>query len=148
MDQMTTDPLPVYFEIPAQDAMGFQHVTGKLDAQDDKVLLYWKIKDRTFKKTSDEMAVIELSYLDIESLTHKKSWFSGHQLILKVRDPRLIENIPGVNMGTGVLQLPKKSRTEVPKLIKLVDYKISEIQADEILKRMDEQLNRQSENEE
>ena len=136
--QMFDDLSAIYFEIPARDALGRQHVTGKLLAAKDKVRLYWKLKNNTFKKAGEEMQTIEIEYDNIESAEIKSTLgLFKHRLILKVSDPRPLQDIPGTDVGRATLMLMNKNgRLDARRFIKLVDYRKSEAEATQMRSRL------------
>ena len=136
MAGMVTDQLAIYFEIPARDSMGYLHVNGKLRALEDEVLLHWKIKDRTFKKSGKEMQTIPIGYADIEHVEIVSRFLFNKDLVLKVHDPRLINELPGSEMGKVQLQITKKSKPDAAKFIKQVEFKMSEINLNRSLERL------------
>ena len=123
---MVDDPASFYFDIPATDALGRLHVTGKLRALQDTVELHWKEKDRTFTRSKNQLRTVELTYEQIEEASIRGAWFFKKFLVLKVTDPRLIEEMPGVKMGTVELFLPRKSRKEAKKFVDMIEYRVSE----------------------
>lgn len=134
---MVTDHLAIYFEIPARDSMGHLHVNGKLRALDDQILLHWKLKDRTFKKAGAEMETIEIGYADVEHVELTSRMFFNKDLILKVHDPRLLSELPGSEMGKVRFQITKQSKPHAEKFIKQVEFKISEINLERSIERLE-----------
>jgi len=125
---MTEDePAAIYFDIPATDALGRLNVTGKLRALEDKVVLHWKEKERTFARSASQLKTIELGYDDIEEADIRSKLFFRRFLVLKIKDPRLIEEMPGVQLGSVTLHLPRKSQREAAKFVSLIDYKLSQV---------------------
>jgi hypothetical protein len=123
---MDDEATSFYFDIPATDALGRLNVTGKLRAVADKVELHWKEKDRTFTRSKNQLRTVELDYGEIEEASIKGSWFQKKYLVLRVTDPRLIEEMPGVKMGTVELELPKKSLADAKKFVSMLEYRVSE----------------------
>lgn len=124
------DETALNFEIPARDSLGREAVIGKLSGTQDQVLLTWRLKDRTFRKAEGDMKTVEIPYPSVESVTYKATFgFLNPRLILFVREPRLLENVPGTDIGKATLVLPKNSKVAAKKFIKLVEFKKSEIEA-------------------
>jgi len=123
---MQIEPIAIYFEIPATDPMGREHVEGKLRGLDDEVVLHWKIRDRTFNREPNPMHEIHLEYHEVEDVEfHKKFW--GKRFIdFKVGDPKKLEGMPGIHIGKATLHVTKKSKDDAERLAKFLDYKISE----------------------
>ena len=136
MVPMVTDQLAIYFEIPARDSMGHLHVSGKLRALDDEILLHWKIRDRTFKKAGAEMQTINIGYADIEHVELVSRFLFNKDLVLKVHDPRRLNELPGSDMGKVILQITKKSKADAAKFIKQIEFKMSEIDLERSLERL------------
>jgi hypothetical protein len=136
---MTEDePAAIYFDIPATDALGRLNVSGKLRAVEDKVLLHWKEKERTFARSQSQLKTVELDYDDIEEARILKKFFLRRFLVLKIKDPRLIEEMPGVQLGSATLHLPRKSQKEAAKFVSLIDYKLSQVAAEKGAARLEQ----------
>lgn len=123
------DEISFIFNIPATDALGKTAVTGKFRALEEQVLLHWKFEDRTFNRDSNAMRTIEMTYDDLEEARVVKSgmlWFSKKVLTIRIRDPRLIEEVPGVTMGKLELELPARSVEPATKFVTMVEYRVSE----------------------
>ncbi len=122
------DELSFIFKIPAADPLGKLAVTGKFRAMENQVILHWKLEDRTFTRASNTMRTVEMSYDDVEeaSVTGGWLWFSKKFLTVRIKDPRLVEEVPGVTMGKLELELPSNSVTPAKKFVAMVDYRVSE----------------------
>lgn len=122
------DELSFIFNIPATDALGKLAVTGKFRALEEQVILHWKLEDRTFTRATNEMRTVEMGYDDVEEaiVTTGWWWFSTKVLTVRIKDPRLVEQMPGVMMGKLELELPSKSVTSAKKFVAMLDYRISE----------------------
>jgi hypothetical protein len=125
---MIHDLSAIYFEMPARDALGLQHVVGKLLATSKCVSFYWKLKDRAFKRAADEMQVVELAYGNIESVDVKSTMgLFKHRLILKIADPTPLAGVPGIDVGRATLMLTnREAKREAMKFVKLVDFRKTE----------------------
>ena len=122
------DELSFIFDIPAVDPLGKLAVTGKFRALEEQVILHWKLKDRTFTQASNSMRTIEMTYDDIEEASVAAGWwwFSKKTLTVRIKDPRLVEEVPGVTMGKLELELPGNSVTPARKFVAMLDYRMSE----------------------
>jgi len=122
------DELSFIFNIPATDALGKLAVTGKFRALEEQVILHWKLEDRTFTRATNEMRTIDMTYDDVEeaSVTGGFWWFSAKTLTIRIKDPRLVEEIPGVTMGKLELVLPSNSVKPAQKFVAMLDYRMSE----------------------
>lgn len=131
------DDTALNFEIPARDSLGREAVLGKLSGTQDKVLLTWRLKDRTFRKSDGDMHTVEIPYLQVESVTYKAMFgFYKPRLIFLVADPHLIADVPGTDVGRATLWLAPKSKTEARKFIKLVEFKKTEEEANQARARL------------
>ena len=136
---MDIEPIAIYFEIPATDSLGRKHVDGKLRGEEDKVYFHWKIRDRAFSDPENAMKTVEFEYSEIEEAELKTRWlFFPHHFIFRVRDPRKLAEVPGVNMGKVDLLITKRSRKDARRFAKFLDYKASEIAADRRKHRLDD----------
>lgn len=125
------DTSAIYFEIPARDALGHLHVTGKLLAAETSLQLFWKLKDRTFRRAAEEMQLIDIGYGNLESVrfTAVLYWFKP-RLILRLTDPLPLQGLPGAEVGTVTLEMTGSgARTSAERFIKLVDYRKSDAEA-------------------
>lgn len=135
---MDDEAASFYFDIPATDALGRLNVSGKLRALKDKVELHWKEKERTFTRSKSQLHTVELDYEEIEDAHIKGAWFFTKYLVVRVTDPRLIEEMPGVKMGTVELELPKNSLAEAKKFVSMLDYRVSEKAVERSVERLKE----------
>lgn len=71
------------------------------------------------------MNTIELPYGEIEHVEVIKQWFRIRRIILRISNPELVKDIPGVDMGKMVLHIDTRSRAEAGKLSGLIDFKRS-----------------------
>lgn len=131
------DEASVEFDLPAADALGRLHVDGKMRAADHCLYLHWKLRDRTFTRTQNKLRTVELTMADIEKLELDKGWFKT-TLSLEVKDPRLLDTMPGAAMGKLQLKLPKSTRPEADKLVSVVDFELSQWRADRSDQRLRE----------
>ena len=122
------DELSFIFDIPAADPLGKLAVTGKFRALEERVILHWKLEDRTFTRATNEMRTIDMTYDDVEeaSVTGGFWWFSAKTLTIRIKDPRLVEEMPGVTMGKLELELPSNSVIPARKFVAMLDYRMSE----------------------
>lgn len=135
---MITDPTALSFHIPARDALGREHVEGKLVAGDETLQFFWRFRDRTFKRLGDDMKLIPLDYTNVESVTLKTTlrWFKP-RLMLKLTDPRPLGEVPGTQVGTATLMLDgPEARQEARAFIKMIDYRKSDAMANARITRM------------
>jgi len=134
---LDTDPISIQFDIPATDHLGKDHVEGKVRFMADEVEIGWRVKGNVFRGGNAEVQVITMPYSQIEHVELRKKWWRIRDIILRIADPSLIEEIPGVEMGKMVLQIDKRSREEAEKLESLIDFKRSVFLLDEQTKRLD-----------
>lgn len=122
------DELSFIFNIPATDPLGKLAVTGKFRALEEQVILHWKLEDRTFTRATNAMRTIEMTYDDVEeaSVTGGVWWFSAKTLTVRIKDPRLVEEVPGVTMGKLELELPSNSVKPAKKFVAMLEYRMSE----------------------
>ncbi len=135
---MLADSTALSFEIPARDALGREHVEGKLVAADDALQFYWRFRDRTFKRTGDEMRLIPIDYTNVESVGLKTTlrWFKP-RLLLKLTDPRPLGEVPGTQVGTATLMLPsREAKHEARAFLKMMDYRKSDAIANIRIRRL------------
>lgn len=134
---LDTDPISIQFDIPATDHLGKDHVEGKVRFMADEVEIGWRVKGNVFRGGNAEVQIITMPYSQIEHVELRKKWWRIRDIILRIADPSLIEEIPGVEMGKMVLQIDKRSREEAEKLESLIDFKRSVFLLDEQTKRLD-----------
>lgn len=133
---LNTDPISIQFEIPAIDHLGKDHVEGKVRFMADHVDIDWRVRGNVFRGGNAEVETISMPYSQIEHVELRKKWWKIRDLILRIADPSLVAEIPGVQMGKMTLQIDKRSREEAQKLESLIDYKRSIFILDEQNKRL------------
>lgn len=135
---MITDSPALSFEIPARDALGREHVEGKLVAEEQSLQFYWRFRDRTFKRLGDDMKIISLDYANVESVTLKTllgRW--KPRLLMKLTDPRPLGEVPGTQVGAATLWLGGRGgAAEARAFIKMIDYRKSDAVANARIARM------------
>jgi len=89
----------------------------------------------------NEVKTIPLPYSEIEHVELRKKWWKIRDLVLRIANPTLVEEIPGVEMGKMVLIIDERSREEAQKLESLIDYKRSMFILDEQTKRIEDLKN-------
>ena len=138
---LDSDPISIQFEIPATDHLGKDHVEGKIQFKADIVELSWRVRGNVFRASKNEVVTIPLSYSQIEHVELRKKWWKVRDIILRITDPALVADIPGVEMGKMTLQIDKRSREEAEKLESMIDFKRSTFILDEQLKRIEDLKN-------
>lgn len=138
---LDSDPISIQFDIPATDHLGKNHVEGKLRFMSDTVELSWRLRGNVFRGGNDEVTTIPLPYSQIEHVELRKKWWKIRDLILRIADPALVAEIPGVEMGKMTLVIDDRSREEAKKLESLIDYKRSIFILDERTKRIEDLKN-------
>ena len=137
---MITDAAALSFEIPARDALGREHVEGKLVAAETALQFYWRFRDRTFKRTGDEMRLVELDYTNVESIALKTTlrWFKP-RLLFKLTDPRPLGEVPGTAVGGAILMLTGHDAREAARaFLKMVEFRQSDAVVNARITRMSE----------
>ena len=135
---LDSDPISIQFNIPATDHLGKNHVEGKLRFMSDSVDLSWRLRGNVFRRGNDEVTTIPLPYSQIEHVELRKKWWKIRDLIIRIADPALVAEIPGVEMGKMTLVIDDRSREEAKKLESLIDYKRSMFILDERTKRIED----------
>ncbi|MFD2277591.1 hypothetical protein ACFSQZ_14055 [Rubritalea spongiae] len=138
---LSNDPISIQFRIPASDHLGKNEVEGKVRFLPDSVELDWRLKGNVFRGGQLEVETVSLSYGDIEHVELKKRWWKLRSIILRISDPTLVEQIPGVEMGKMGLEIDDRSRDEAKKLESLIDFKRSIFLVDEQTRRLEAMSN-------
>lgn len=131
-----SEPISLWFSIPATDPLGREEVHGKLRFLADHVELHWRMKGNVFRSGEDEMARIDLPYGEIEHVELVKRWWRIRSIILRIGNPALVAAIPGVAMGKMELHIDARSREEVGRLSSLIDFRRSIFLLDEQTRRL------------
>ncbi len=131
-----TDPISLWFFMPAADPLGREEVHGKLRFLADHVELHWRVKGNVFRGGDGEIACIELPYGEIEHVELVKRWWRLRSIVLRVGNPAVVAAIPGVLMGKMELHIDERSREESRKLAGLIDFRRSIFLLDEQTKRL------------
>ena len=133
----TAEPLNIHFTIPATDPLGRLEVHGKLRFLPEQVELFWRVKGNVFRGGGEEeMKLVPLPYGEIENVELVKRWWRIRQIVLRVANPKLVADIPGVDMGKMVLDIDKRSRSDARKLAPFIDFRRSIFLLDEQTKRL------------
>ena len=133
---ISIDPVNIHFHIPATDPLGRQEVLGKLRFLPQHVALSWRMKGSVFQGGKGEMVTLELPYGEIEHVELVKKWFRLRHIVLRIANPELVKDIPGVTMGKMTLCIDDRSREEAKKLAGLIDFKRSMFILDEHEERL------------
>lgn len=140
---MLNDLSALTFTIPARDALGREHVEGKLVAAEESLQFFWRYRERTFKFSrgrQEEMRMIPVDYANIESVIFRTTmfWFAP-RLQLKLSDPRPLQEVPGTDVGMATLMLTGPgTKAEAVAFIKLVDFRKADAAANLRISRMSE----------
>jgi hypothetical protein len=118
------DELSISFENPATDAMGYDHVSGKLYCGRDQLELQFKVKDRAFRK--NELQTVVFEYSDVESIEVISRWFRPKQLIFQTPKAEKLNDFPGARVGRIELHVLSASSKSAEKLTALIRFKQSE----------------------
>ena len=132
-----SSPIFIQFSIPASDHLGKNAVEGKIRFLADKIELDWRLKGNVFRGGQQEVETVSLNYGDIEHVELKKRWWKIRSMILRISNPVLVEDIPGVEMGKMTLEIDDRSIEEAKQLESLIDFKRSIFLVDEQTKRLD-----------
>jgi len=135
---LDSNPISIQFDIPATDHLGKDHVEGKVRFMADEVEIDWRVRGNVFRGGNAKVETIKMPYTQIEHVELRKKWWKIRDIILRIADPSLVEDIPGVEMGKMVLVIDQRSREEAEKLESLIDYKRSIFILDEQTKRLDD----------
>ena len=135
---MITDATALSFIIPARDALGREHVEGKLVAAEGTLQFYWRFRDRTFKRVSDDMRLIAIDYTNLESITLKTTLrYFKPRLIFKLTDPRPLAEVPGTQVGAAVLFLTQpEAKLEARAFLKMIEFRQSDAIASARISRL------------
>ena len=132
-----TEPPNIQFFLPAQDPLGREEVHGKLRFLPGHLEINWRLKGSVFTGGKGEMRTIEVPYQEIEHVALVRRFFKVRRLDLRISDPALVKEIPGVTMGKMSLHIDKRSRKKARKLNALIDYNRSLFLLDEQTKRLE-----------
>tara|TARA_R110002096_G_scaffold140901_2_gene295592 strand:+ start:996 stop:1409 length:414 start_codon:yes stop_codon:yes gene_type:complete len=118
------DELSISFDNPATDALGYQHVSGKLFCGRDQMELQFKERDRAFRKS--ETQVISFDYGEIERVRFISKWFRPKFLVLSTRSPEKIAAFPGTEVGLVELRVSRDSIKDAKRVKSLIEFRQSE----------------------
>lgn len=133
---LDTDPVSLHFRIPATDHLGRENVQGQLHFDAEKIALHWRLEGNVFTGGSGEMTLVEIPYPSVAEVQLKKRWFRPTLLTLRLDDPGLTAEIPGVGVGLLTLELDSASKVEVDRLNDFIDFRRSIFLLDETDKRL------------
>lgn len=126
----------IEFHLPATDALGRLDVDGKVRFSEGTLYVHWKRRDRTFTRTQNKLATAEIGLGDVESCSVDKGWFST-TFKLHVKDPRLLDAMPGVEMGKLAVKLERSQRAAAEKLVSVLEYEMSQWKAEHSRRRLE-----------
>lgn len=138
---LSNNPISIQFHIPATDHLGKNKVEGKVRFLADHVELDWRLKGNVFRGGEQEVNSITFGYGEIEHVELKKRWWKLRSIILRISNPALVEEIPGVEMGKMTLEIDDRSREEAQQLSSLIDFKRSIFLVDEQTRRLEAMTN-------
>lgn len=122
---LSIDPVHIQFRIPAQDPLGREEVLGKIRFLPEVVEIHWQLRGNVFIGGNGELKTIEVPYTEIEHVDLQRSWWRIRRIVMRISDPTLVAEIPGVEMGKMTLEIDKRSRQEARKLESLIDFQRS-----------------------
>jgi len=132
-----SNPISLWFFLPATDPLGREEVHGKLRFLADHVELHWRLKGNVFRGDDQQMARIDLPYDEIEHVELVKRWWRLRRIVLRIANPGLVATIPGVAMGKMELHIDEHSRGEAKKLAGLIDFRRSIFLLNEQTRRLE-----------
>ena len=136
---MSPDELSVYFENPATDPLGYEHVSGRLRCGRDAVELQFDEADRAFRKTPAQ--AVSFTYEEVDGVEYTGGWFQPKILTFRVKTPEKLAGFPGADVGRVELRVIRKSRGDASKAAAFVEYKQSEAYLIESAERLEEKRN-------
>lgn len=133
---LETEPINLHFSIPPTDHLGREEVQGQLRFHADHIDLFWRLKGNVFTGGPGEMAQIEIPYPAVVEVSLKRKWFKPSELTLRLENPALVAEIPGIEVGKMTLLVDPKSKDAVTKVSDLIDFRRSTFLLDETNKRL------------
>lgn len=132
-----SEPINLHFSIAPTDHLGREEVQGQLRFHEEHIDLHWRMKGNVFTGGPGDMKLVEIPYSSVIEVTMKRKWFKPAELTLRLEDPALVSDIPGIEVGRMVLQIDPKSKKAVSKVHELIDYRRSAFLLDETNKRLE-----------
>jgi len=126
----------IEFHLPAMDALGRLDLDGKVRFSEGVVYVHWKRRNRTFTRTQNKLETAEIGLGDVEGCSVDKGWFST-AFHLDVKDPRLLDAMPGVEMGKLSVKLEKSQRKAAEKLVSVLEFELSRWKAEHSRRRLE-----------
>lgn len=83
------------------------------------------------------MKLIKVPYPAVAEVSLKRRWLRPTELTLRLEDPELVSEIPGIEVGRMVLQIEAQSKEAIGKVTDLIDFRRSLFLLDETNKRLD-----------
>jgi len=135
---MMFDELSINFENPATDALGYEHVEGRLFCGRDYLELHFDEKDRAFVKIPP--VSVRFTYDEVERIEYLKKWFRPGKLIFRTHSPEKLAQFPGAKVGMVKLQVTRDSIRDASRVAGLIEFR----QAEAYLGVAEERLRRTS----
>lgn len=133
---LSIDPVTIQFHIPATDPLGREEVLGKIRFLPERVEIHWRLKGNVFVGGKGEVHTITVPYGEIEHVELQRKWWRLRRIVLRIANPSLVQEIPGVEVGKMVLEIDERSREEAKKLVSLIDFQRSIFILDEHDRRL------------
>jgi len=117
------DELSVYFENPATDPMGYNHVEGRLFCGRDRVEIQYKQRDRAFRK--NETTCLAFDYGEVARVEFVRRLFGPDTLVFQSRVAERLDEFPGSDVGSVALRVLPSSRKEAKRAASFIEYRQS-----------------------
>lgn len=131
-----SDPVNLHFTIPAKDHLGREEIQGQLRFHAEHIDLHWRMKGNVFTGGPGEMTLVEVPYPAVAEVSLRRKWFRPAELTLRLEDPSLTSEIPGIEVGLMTLLIDPGSKLQIEKLNDLIDFRRSIFLLDESTKRL------------
>lgn len=131
-----SDPVNLHFTIPAKDHLGREEIQGQLRFHAEHIDLHWRRKGNVFTGGPGEMTLVEVPYPAVAEVSLRRKWFRPAELTLRLEDPSLTSEIPGIEVGLMTLLIDPGSKLQIEKLNDLIDFRRSIFLLDESTKRL------------
>ena len=134
---LDSEPINLHFTIPATDHLGREEVQGQLRFHAQHIDLHWRLKGNVFTGGPGDMTLIEIPYKVVAEVKLNRRWFRPTELIMRLEDPTLVKDIPGVEVGRLALQVQAEGKDAIKQVQNLIDFRRSLFLIDSTNKRLE-----------
>ena len=110
---------------------GLQVAKGLLKLTESGIELEYQVQDSFVGVIKSDVKNLHLDYKDLDSIEFKKGWFSA-KIILKATSMRVLQDLPGNELGECKLKVKRKHKDKAQQTISRARVALSEFKLDQL----------------